>query len=146
MKWESWRSFANEPTHWQNSAGKGLLKAEYLGDYRLRLWFEEDLDVSIYDLDFYPLLLEEDPGPALKPLGRVDRFQFVKGDYALIWPNPDTGAYDETAIDLAPECVRFLCEHYGHLVKPGPIAINGGVKQDQTSAYRSGESSFSPDS
>jgi len=42
----------------------------------------------------------------------------VKGDYALIWPNPETGAYDEAAIDLAPECVRFFCERYGTLVKP----------------------------
>ncbi|TVP69073.1 MAG: hypothetical protein EA342_04210 [Leptolyngbya sp. LCM1.Bin17] len=128
MKWESWRSFANEPTHWQNSTEKGLLKAEYLGDYKLRLWFEEELDVTIYELDFYPLLLEEDPGPALKPLRQIGRFQFVKGDYALIWLNPETGAYDETAVDLAPECVRFLCEHYGHLVKPGRTALNGGVR------------------
>jgi hypothetical protein len=118
MKWESWRSLANDPTCWQNSAEKGLLKAEYLGDYRLRLWFEELLDVSIYELDFFSLLIEEDPGVALYPLRQLERFKFVKGDYALVWPNPETGAYDATAIDLAPECVRFMCERYGNLIKP----------------------------
>lgn len=118
MKWEAWRSLARDEAYWQNTEEKGLLKAECLSGYRLRLWFEADLDVAIYDLDFYPLLVEEDPGPALLPLRDEERFQFVKGDYALIWPNPDTGGYDELAIDLAPECVRFFCEHYGKLVKP----------------------------
>ncbi|QQE67276.1 hypothetical protein GFS31_39890 [Leptolyngbya sp. BL0902] len=127
MKWESWQLLAHNPTYWQNSAEKGLLKAEYLGDYTLRLWFEEDLDVSIYDLDFYPLLIEEDPGPALRPLRQIERFQFVKGDYALVWPNPETGAYDKATIDLAPECVRFFCEQYGRLVKPSRTALKGGV-------------------
>ena len=41
------------------------------------------------------------------------RFQLVQGEYALIWPNPETGAHDEQAIDLAPECVRFFCKRYG---------------------------------
>ncbi|MEW6752241.1 MAG: hypothetical protein AB1505_14860 [Candidatus Latescibacterota bacterium] len=41
----------------------------------------------------------------------------MRGDYALIWPDPKTGAYDEQAIDLAPECVRFFCERYGKQVK-----------------------------
>ena len=118
MKWEAWRTLARDDTHWQNVEEKGLLKAEPLGDYRLQLWFEETLDVAIYELDFYPLLIEEDPGPALLPLQDKERFQFVKGDYALIWPNPETGAYDEASIDLAPECVRFFCERYGKLVKP----------------------------
>jgi hypothetical protein len=118
MKWKAWQSLARDEAYWQNAEEKGLLKAECLGGYRLRLWFEADLDVAIYDLDFYPLLVEEDPGPALLPLRDEERFQFVKGDYALIWPNPDTGGYDESAIDLAPECIRFFCEHYGKLVKP----------------------------
>jgi hypothetical protein len=118
MRWEAWRALARDETYWQNHEEKGLLKAEFLGEYRLRLWFEETLDVTIYDLDFYPLLFEEDPGPALLPLQDKERFQFVKGDYALVWPNPETGAYDGSAIDLAPECVRFFCERYGKLVKP----------------------------
>jgi hypothetical protein len=41
----------------------------------------------------------------------------VSGDYALIWLNPETGAYDDQAIDIAPECVRFFCEKYGQKVK-----------------------------
>ena len=64
----------------------------------MRLWFEEELAVSIYDLDFYPLLIEENPGPALLPLRDQERFQFVIGNYALIWPNPETGAEDSLAI------------------------------------------------
>ena len=118
MKRRAWQSLARDEAYWKNIEEKGLLKAECLGGYRLRLWFEAELDVAIYDLDFYPLLVEEDPGPALLPLRDEERFQFVKGDYALIWPNPETGAYDEAAIDLAPECVRFFCERYGTLVKP----------------------------
>ena len=39
------------------------------------------------------------------------------GEYSLIWLNPDTGAYDEQAIDIAPECIRFFCERYGTQVK-----------------------------
>ncbi len=40
------------------------------------------------------------------------------GNYALIWPNPQTGVFDDNVIDLAPECVRFFGERYGKLVKP----------------------------
>jgi hypothetical protein len=118
MMWDEWRNYANDESHWTESVEKGLLKAEYLAGYVLRLWFEEPLDVSIYDLDFAPLLIEEDPGMALLPLRDLERFQFVRGDGGLIWPNPKTGAYDEQAIDLAPECVRFFCKHYGKVVKP----------------------------
>jgi hypothetical protein len=64
------------------------------------------------------LLIEEDPGVALRPLSQLESFRFVKGDYALVWPNLKTGAYDATAIDLAPKCVWFMCERYGNLIKP----------------------------
>jgi hypothetical protein len=114
-------------TQWPQAAGvahvhvrfeeKGLLKAEYLDGYVLRLWFEEELDVSIYELDFEPLLMEANPGSVFELLKDKGRFQKVRGDYALIWPHPDTGAYDEQVIDLAPECVRFFCEHYGKQLK-----------------------------
>ncbi|MGD1858250.1 MAG: hypothetical protein ACFB2W_28775 [Leptolyngbyaceae cyanobacterium] len=115
--WNEWKTYASNESHWAESNEKGLLKAEYLGEYILRLWFEEVLDVSIYDLDFKPLLIDEEPGPALNPLRQLDRFQFVKGDGTLVWPNPETGEYDQSAIDLAPECVRFFCERHGTLVK-----------------------------
>ncbi|MDE2832026.1 MAG: hypothetical protein OXN20_18080, partial [Gemmatimonadota bacterium] len=85
--------------------------------YVLRLWFEEDLDISIYDLDFYPLFVEENPGGVFELLRNKERFRQAIGDYALIWPNPETGEYDEQAIDLAPECVRFFCERFGKIVK-----------------------------
>ncbi len=117
MNWNEWQEFARDETYWQNHEEKGLLKAEYVRDYVLRLWFEEDLDVTIYELDFYPLLVEEDPGEVFLPLRNKDRFRSVEGDYALICHNPETGSYDEKAIDLAPECIRFFCERYGKKLK-----------------------------
>ena len=117
MKWTEWQALAENESSWVNHEEKGLLKAEYLKDYILRLWFEEKLDVSIYELDFQPLIVEENPGGVFELLKDKERFQRVRGDYALIWPNPKTGAYDEQAIDLAPECVRFFCERYAKQVK-----------------------------
>ncbi len=113
MKWKAWQTAADDETRWSNRREKGLLKAEYLTDYVLRLWFEEDPGVSIHDLDFYPLFVEENPGGVFELLRDKARFRQVLGDYALIWPNPETGAYDERAIDLAPECVRFFAERFG---------------------------------
>lgn len=115
--WDEWRDCATDESRWLNVVEKGLLKAEHLEGYGLRLWFEEDLDVAIYDLDWKPLLFNEYPGNALLPLRDLERFEFVKGDYALVWLNPETGEYDEAAIDLAPECVRFFCAQYGSVVK-----------------------------
>lgn len=116
-KWKEWSNLAQNEAFWQNHAEKGLLKAEYVRDYILRLWFEEEFDVTIYELDFFPLLVEENPGPVFLPLRDEERFRLVKGDYALIWLNPETGAYDEKAIDIAPECIRFFCEKYGKKLK-----------------------------
>jgi hypothetical protein len=117
MKWNEWTKLADDEDFWKDHEERGLLKAEYQGEYILRLWFEEDLDVSIYDLDFYPLLVEENPGRVMLPLENLERFRYVEGDYALVWLNPETGAYDENVIDLAPECVRFFCDKYGKKVK-----------------------------
>ena len=116
MSWKEWSTLASNESLWQNRKEKGLLKAEHVRDYVLRLWFEEDIDVSIYELDFYPLIVEENPGEVFLPLSDKERFRLVKGDYALIWLNPETGIYDEKAIDIAPECIRFFCEKYGKKV------------------------------
>jgi hypothetical protein len=117
MKWKQWSEFAKDESNWQDSQERGLLKAEYLKDYVLRLWFEEDLDVSIYDLDFAPLIADEYPGEVLVPLRDKERFRKVRGDYTLIWLNPETGEYDEKAVDIAPECIRYFCEKYGKKIK-----------------------------
>ena len=117
MKWKEWTKVVGEESVWRDREEKGLLKAEYVHNYVLRLWFEEDSDVSIYELDFVPLMVEDNPGEAFLPLREKKRFRFVEGNYALIWPNPETGAYDERAIDIAPECVRFFCENYGTRLK-----------------------------
>jgi hypothetical protein len=113
MKWKEWSRLASDEALWQNHEEKGLLKADYLRDYVLRLWFEESAGVTVYELDFYPLIVEENPGGVFRPLRNLERFRQVVGDYALIWLNPETGAYDSQAVDLAPECVRFFCEKYG---------------------------------
>ena len=132
MKWEEWTSVAQDVALWENHEEPGLLKVEWVYDYVLRLWFEDDidglgrLDGSIYELDFYPLMVTENPGGVFLALKDQERFQFVIGDYALVWPNPQTGAHDDQAIDLAPECVRFFCKHYGKRLKthsaPLPVA------------------------
>lgn len=117
MNWKEWSIVADDVARWQNHDEKGLLKAEYVKDYILRLWFEEELDVSIYELDFYTLVVTDNPGGVFAPLKEKERFRLVSGDYALIWLNPETGIYDERAIDIAPECIRFFCEKYGRKVK-----------------------------
>jgi len=117
MKWQEWSAVADDPSLWKNREEKGLLKAEYVGDYILRLWFEDEMDVSVYELDFRPLVLDDNPGGMFGPLKDQERFKRVRGEYALIWPNRETGAYDERAIDMAPECVRFFCERYGKALK-----------------------------
>jgi hypothetical protein len=117
MKWKEWSVVADDVARWQNHEEKGLLKAEYIKDYVLRLWFEEELDVSIYELDFYALVVSDNPGGVFAPLKDKERFRLVAGDYALIWLNPETGVYDDRAIDIAPECIRFFCEKYGKKVK-----------------------------
>ncbi len=126
MKWKEWREYADNEALWQDHQEKGLLKAEYVRDYVLRLWFEDDLDVSIYELDFYPLIIEDDPGEVFLRLRDKEHFRLVEGDYALIWLNPETGAYDEKAVDVAPECIRFFCEKYGEKLKVSqkPITQN----------------------
>lgn len=117
MKWGEWQAVADDESRWDHYQEKGVLKAEHLAQFVLRVWFEEDLDVSIYELDFRPLFVDENPGGVFELLKDEERFRQVLGDYALIWPNPESGAYDEHAIDLAPECVRFFCERYGKRVK-----------------------------
>ena len=117
MKWQEWLTLADNASLWQGQSEKGLLKADYIGAYTLRLWFEDDLDVSIYELDFSPLVVDENPGGVFGALKEPERFRVVRGEYALIWPNPETGGYDEQAIDIAPECVRFFCEKYGKALK-----------------------------
>jgi hypothetical protein len=117
MKWQEWKTVSENTALWEGRSEKGLLKAEYVDGYILRLWFEDDLDISIYELDFYPLLIEENPGGVFTALKEPERFRNVRGDYALIWPNPETGDYDGKAIDLAPEGVRFFCEKYGKPIK-----------------------------
>ena len=117
MKWEEWKAISQSEMLWQNHEEKGLLKAEHITDYTLRLWFEDELDVSIYELDFYELIVKDNPGGVFEVLKDKERFALVVGDYALIWLNPETNVYDEQAIDIAPESIRFFCEKYGKKVK-----------------------------
>ena len=117
MKWKEWTEFSSNESIWRDHEEKGLLKAEHVRDYILRLWFEEDSEVSIYELDFYSLIVEENPGEIFLPLRDKERFKLAKGDYTLMWLNLETGIYDENVIDIAPECIRFFCERYGKKTK-----------------------------
>ncbi len=132
MKWQQWTEFANNPDNWQHPDEKGLLKAEYVQDYILRLWFEEILDISIYELDFYPLLIAENPGEVFLPLQDLEHFKQAKGDYTLTWPSSsmDSCDPDRATIDLAPECVRYFCQQYGTLIKAPHLSpsLAQGVK------------------
>ncbi|OQY29907.1 MAG: hypothetical protein B6243_10780 [Anaerolineaceae bacterium 4572_5.2] len=49
MKWEEWYRVARDEKLWQNREEKGLLKAEYVTDYILRLWFEENLKFIFFE-------------------------------------------------------------------------------------------------
>ena len=117
MNWQEWQSYADNEENWLNHDEHGLLKAEHIHDFVLRLWFEEEMDVSIYELDLRPLFVENNPGGVFESLRDPARFRLVEGNYSLIWLNPETGAYDEEAVDIAPECIRFFCEKYGRKLK-----------------------------
>ena len=41
MKWSEWKAQAENEAAWLKNEERGLLKAEYVKDYILRLWFEE---------------------------------------------------------------------------------------------------------
>ncbi|MCB2262927.1 MAG: hypothetical protein LGR52_08325 [Candidatus Thiosymbion ectosymbiont of Robbea hypermnestra] len=96
---------------------KGILKVEHLGEYKLEIWFEESKDVSVYELDFLPLLREEGSGEAFRPLLNRERFSQVVGRYNLTWFDSDTGEYNENAIDISPEAIKWFCNKFGKLVK-----------------------------
>jgi hypothetical protein len=57
-------------------------------------------------------------------------------DYALIWPNPETGAYYEKVVDIALECIRFFCEKYGKKLKASekPISNKAEMAEHETIA------------
>jgi hypothetical protein len=61
-----------------------------------------------------------------------ERFRLVEGDYSLIWLDPETGIYDEKAVDIAPECIRFFCEKYGKKLKAAekPLAERNSINAD----------------
>jgi len=79
MKWQEWTAVADDPSLWKNREEKGLLKAEHIRDYVLRLWFEDEMDVSIYELDFHPLVVEDNPGDVFAPLNDEERFKQIRG-------------------------------------------------------------------
>jgi hypothetical protein len=117
MNWQEWSALADDAAYWQDHVEQGLLSAEYVRGHILRLYFKNESKVSAYELDFWPLVVEDNPGGVFEPLQDPKHFRTAHGDYALIWPNPATGEVDEHSVDLAPECVRFFCERYGKVVQ-----------------------------
>ena len=57
MIWQEWQNFANNENNWLDNDERGLLKAEHVENFVLRLWFEDEMDVSIYELDFKQLFV-----------------------------------------------------------------------------------------
>jgi len=112
--WKKLRAHLDEPNFVPE---KGILKAEYLDEYNLEIWFEEDKNVSIYQLDFLPILSAESSGKALKPLLDKELFGQVVGRYNLTWFDPDSGEYNEKAIDISPEAIKWFCKEYGVTIK-----------------------------
>jgi hypothetical protein len=123
MIWQEWTILADNEALWLDYEEPGLCEAEYLHDYVLRLSFADEPEVSIFDLDLAPLFVDQNPGGVFQALAEKRRFRFVRGEYALIWPNPESGDYDETAIDLAPECVRYFCDKYGQPVTASRLRL-----------------------
>ena len=119
MKWKEWDIIAKNEQLWDSYEEKGLLKAVHINDFVLQLWFEDDFDVSIYELDFYPLIMKDDPGEVFLFLKNKENFKDVKGNYALIWKKPNQAF----SVDIAPECVRYFCEKYGRVIKGTPKKI-----------------------
>ena len=76
--------------------------------------------------------MEDDPGPVFLRLRDKEQIRLVEGDYALIWLNPETGAYDDKAVDVAPECIRFFCEKYGTKLKSSEKPITNSVSEPET--------------
>lgn len=116
MNWQEWIALADNESIWFSYEEPGISKAEHMHDHVLRISFSDDLMPTVYELDFAPLFVEQNPGGVFQVLADESRFRCIRGDYALIWPNPETGEYDETSVDLAPECVRYFCETYGRSV------------------------------
>jgi len=112
MNWKEWGIISQNEQFWKDYEEKGILKALHIKDYVLELWFEDNYDVSIYELDFSPLI-EDDPGKVFLFLKNKENFKNAKANYALLWDRPDENA----SVDIAPECVRFFCERYGKVIK-----------------------------
>ena len=75
------------------------------------------MDVSIYELDFEPLLNSSEENTVFQQLKDKERFSMAHGNYSLNWYDPQTNEYNENAIDIAPECIRFFCQRYGKTIK-----------------------------
>ena len=122
MKWSEWQALAEDEDHWLDDVEPGLASAEHLHDHVLRLHFADQPEDVAYELDFAPLLVDDNPGGAFEPLRDVDRFCNVEAEYVLIWPDPVTGDALH-AVDLAPECVWCFCQRHGQVVDNTAVAV-----------------------
>ncbi|MBI5472661.1 MAG: hypothetical protein HY961_09995 [Ignavibacteriae bacterium] len=50
MKWKEWSALAENESLWAHSKEKGLLKAEYIREYVLHLWFEGQEPMNLFDI------------------------------------------------------------------------------------------------
>ncbi|GAB2198503.1 hypothetical protein [Sessilibacter sp. MAH4] len=96
---------------------KGILKVEYIDEYILQIWFEEKLNVSIYNLDFLPIISSPDAGEVFNRLLNKNLFMQAVGRYNITWYDEETAEYNENAIDISPEAVKWFCKKFGKLIK-----------------------------
>ena len=62
MKWSEWQALAEDEDHWLDDVEPGLASAEHLHDHVLRLHFADQPEDVAYELDFAPLLVDDNPG------------------------------------------------------------------------------------
>ena len=84
MQWAEWQAVADNEDYWTNVTEPGLVDVEYLHDFVLRLHFADRPVQSVYEFDFAPLMVIDNPGGVFADLKDVRRFRSVQADYALI--------------------------------------------------------------
>lgn len=97
MKWAEWQEFADNEDNWTNSTEPGLTNVEYLHDFVLRLQFADGVGKPMFDLDFAPLMVADNPGGVFADLKDVRRFRIADR-----W-------YERVVVHRAPELATCTC-------------------------------------
>jgi hypothetical protein len=90
MKWQEWLTLADNANLWQGQSEKGLLNANYIDAYTLRLWFEDDLDVLIYEFTTGHFLIDHLCGMLLSKLAAGAYHERQCSDLSVCSDRPST--------------------------------------------------------